>query len=109
MTRRDYILLARALQFDLQQAKEKKLRLDTAEYAIEYAAEGIAVALAGDNPRFDREHFLAVVRGEKDINSRPARQREPMTVCEEHIQVAEPNCPTCRKEWAEQNNGAKLR
>ena len=28
-----------------------------------------------DNPRFDREHFLAVVRGERDLNSRPARKQ----------------------------------
>ena len=26
-----------------------------------------------DNPAFDRDHFLAVIRGERDINSRPPR------------------------------------
>jgi len=37
------------------------------------AAESIARALAADNSRFNREHFLAVVRGEKAITSRPAK------------------------------------
>jgi hypothetical protein len=35
------------------------------------AVEDLASALHVDNPRFDRPHFLAVVRGEKDLNSRP--------------------------------------
>lgn len=29
----------------------------------------IADALAADNPRFDRVHFLAVVRGEKELEA----------------------------------------
>lgn len=35
--------------------------------------ERICGALYADNPRFSREHFLAVVRGERNLNSRPSR------------------------------------
>lgn len=37
------------------------------------AAGFIADALELDNPRFHHGHFLAVVRGEREINSRPPR------------------------------------
>jgi len=75
MTRKDYILIANALRYDLGLARNRMLREDTATYGIEYAAEGLAVALASDNPRFDREHFLAVVRGERAADSRPPRRK----------------------------------
>ena len=74
MTRKDYILLAEALRDTML------IDCPTAEYvagakaAFNSASTRIADALAGDNPRFDREHFLAVVRGEKDLNSRPSRK-----------------------------------
>ena len=48
-----------------------KLNTDGEAYQ---AARLIADELAADNPRFDREHFLAVVRGERDLNSRPGRK-----------------------------------
>lgn len=41
--------------------------------AQEHFAAHIAEALATDNPRFNREHFLAVVKGERALTSRPAR------------------------------------
>lgn len=43
-----------------------------AKFGFETAAKYIADALGMDNPKFDRSHFLAVVRGEKPVNSRPA-------------------------------------
>jgi hypothetical protein len=33
----------------------------------------VADNLEQDNPAFNREHFLAVVRGEREINSKPPR------------------------------------
>lgn len=42
-------------------------------HTIRKVAGEIADALKRDNARFSRMHFLAVVRGEKDLNSRPAR------------------------------------
>jgi len=39
------------------------------------ASEEIADALARDNHRFNKQHFLAVVCGEKDLQSRPRRTR----------------------------------
>ena len=36
-------------------------------------ASELADSLARDNSRFDKDHFLAVVRGEKELNSRPGR------------------------------------
>lgn len=45
-----------------------------ARFTIQGVARIIADALYKQNPRFDREHFLAVVRGEKELNSRPTRQ-----------------------------------
>jgi len=50
MTRRDYILLARVLR-DLVPKDNPAIQM-------------IADALAQDNPRFNRDHFLAMVRGE---------------------------------------------
>ena len=38
---------------------------------IQRLAEVFADVFETDNTRFDREHFLAVVRGERPVNSRP--------------------------------------
>jgi len=73
MTRKDYIAIAESLRFDLQRAKLGQLSLNTAAYGIEYATEGIMNVLAADNPRFNRAHFLAVVHGERELQSRPSR------------------------------------
>lgn len=68
MTRKDYILIAAALR------RKPNGGFSTQEDSgFRFAVSNIADALASDNPRFSREHFLAVVRGEKDLNSRPAR------------------------------------
>lgn len=72
MTRKDYILIAKAFRIPYNSFSKNPL------YGRELNGVGsAAIALADvldlDNPRFNREHFLAVVRGEKDPNSRPAR------------------------------------
>lgn len=76
MTRKDYILIAEALRVCRQDYRIAEPNdLSRAQLGgIESASERIANVLASDNPRFDREHFLAVVRGEKGLNSRPARK-----------------------------------
>ena len=74
MTRKDYILLAEALrnagdihvQDDFQRGKKT---------GVAVAVEFICDALQRDNSRFNRDHFLAVVHGEKDLHSHPRRQR----------------------------------
>jgi hypothetical protein len=83
MTRKDYILIASALREEyLSNPSSVPVELRTPTTMAEVAAvkEGIlratfriCVALELDNPRFDREHFLAVVRGEKELHSRPSR------------------------------------
>lgn len=83
MTRKDYILIAEALRNTLRSANARYERqtedLDKAwssgsQNGVLESAEMLADRLAYDNPRFDREHFLAVVRDEKALNSRPGRQ-----------------------------------
>ena len=58
MTRKDYRLIAGALR-------------ESYKVGNYNAPELIADALATDNPRFDRDFFLQVVRGEKPLNARP--------------------------------------
>lgn len=70
MTRKDYILIARALRDahetgGFTEENDKQVVLDIARV--------IAGALAADNPNFAHDHFLAVVRGEKALESRPRR------------------------------------
>ena len=73
MTRKDYILIAEALRF----ARENSIHAvkDAPSYltGIDRAAQEITERLAFDNPRFNGGHFLAVVRGEKELLSRPSR------------------------------------
>jgi hypothetical protein len=69
MTRRDYIHIARALS----QTAERYEIGDHKRQVILLAARAIADECLLDNPRFNADHFLAVVRGEKDLYSRPAR------------------------------------
>jgi hypothetical protein len=71
MTRKDYILLAEALR--VQYHNTKIFANDGMSRGVLGAAEEIADALQRDNSRFNRDHFLAVVRGEKDLHSHPAR------------------------------------
>ena len=73
MSRQDYIKLAEALRYGLGSLQADCFTRSEALKAQEHFASHIAEALAADNPRFNREHFLSVVRGERDLNSRPAR------------------------------------
>lgn len=45
-----------------------------ADVVVGQIAEALADLFAADNPNFDREHFMAVVRGERAPNSRPPRR-----------------------------------
>lgn len=88
MTRKDYILIAEALRqaANALNGYDRYERIPlTEESKVQIANESgrtvtrfLADALSQDNPRFDREHFLAVVRGEKELNSRPSsKNTEP--------------------------------
>jgi hypothetical protein len=72
MTRKDYILIAEALRTTIQLNSSEGPDSDFMK-GIHASASHIANALGRNNPRFNREHFLAVIRGEKDLNSRPKR------------------------------------
>jgi len=78
MTRKDYIVIAEALRVSLH--RERTLpygngdnRSAEAQQAVLDVACEVADALKRDNSRFNREHFLAVVRGERELHSRPSR------------------------------------
>lgn len=85
MTRKDYIVIADALRTAHKDACASKdadtSKTNTYQHGhvcgaivgISDAASLIADVLQSDNPRFDREHFMAVVRGQKELLSRPAR------------------------------------
>lgn len=62
MTRKDYVLLAAALNRVLNDPTSL-LHSDPGEFklGVRKAAESIADSLAGDNGRFDRERFLRAV------------------------------------------------
>jgi hypothetical protein len=68
MTRKDYILIASALR-----DARKRAVMPGEKDGIDYAAMTVANHLHLENPRFNQPHFIAVVRGEKDLNSRPSR------------------------------------
>ena len=78
MTRKDYIILAEALNItmarvELDEVNESQ-QYPHAAAGVMAVAEELADALKRDNGRFDREHFLAVVRGERELQSRPPRK-----------------------------------
>lgn len=80
MTRKDYILIAEALRYARGHAMAEPANTLTRNdlqavglRGVMASAEYIANACKNDNPRFDREHFLAVVRGERELISRPPR------------------------------------
>lgn len=79
MTRKDYIRIADGLNSGYREARsqyDSPIHGDcVASKAVINTAELIALRLADDNPRFNRDHFLAVVRGEKELTSRPHRAR----------------------------------
>ena len=79
MTRKDYIAFAAELQAIHQQAKYpervvKEARLNLEPRQVEIIAERLCYVMENDNPRFDRAHFMAVVRAEKASTSRPPRK-----------------------------------
>ena len=75
MTRKDYLLIAEVLR------DTRSIALAGPGFAhksnpdevrgIDNIAAVMACKLQDDNPRFDRAHFLAVVRGEKELTSKP--------------------------------------
>jgi hypothetical protein len=73
MTRKDYILLAGA--FNDLFSRSLDVHSSANPQAVITCAERVACALAQDNARFDRQHFLAVVRGAKKLQSRPSRKQ----------------------------------
>ena len=81
MTRKDYIILAEALRVQYHRAKlgSENGALTNFKASLCFGggvlacAEEIADALQRDNSRFNRDHFLSVVRGEKQLHSRPSR------------------------------------
>lgn len=87
MTRKDYILLASAMHDAYRQTEVvysgSAIELSAAINGASAMVDSISDVLGRDNPRFDREHFLAVVRGEKDLNSRPPRVRRHSKACTE--------------------------
>lgn len=72
MTRKDYILLADAF-IRARCAIENRYPMRRTEPMDGWIKSVTAVcdALGRQNPRFARDHFLAVVRGDKGLNSRP--------------------------------------
>ena len=66
MTRKDYILIAEVLRIEYLNAHGKWER-----DAINAAAVSMCDSLRRDNSRFNSEHFLAVVHGDKALLSRP--------------------------------------
>lgn len=76
-TRKDYILVAGVLAEAYRNAVHEMSFDGSKGYALNgigCAATSLANAFAADNSRFDRDHFLAVVRGEKSLTSRPAKK-----------------------------------
>jgi len=71
MSRKDYILIAEVFRIEYQNTG--LFANKRAQSAIASLASELCDALHADNPRFNREHFLAVVRGERALTSRPAR------------------------------------
>jgi hypothetical protein len=72
MTRKDYIIIARALNTTYRTACENRQSADVLE-AILRTSYSVASELSADNTRFNGEHFMQVVQGCKALQSRPAR------------------------------------
>jgi hypothetical protein len=71
MTRRDYILLANTLRIAHNNAAHTKCQ--EAIWIVDQLASDLCSELKRDNARFNREHFLAVVQGKRELHSRPSR------------------------------------
>lgn len=76
-SRQHYLVIAETLRDKrncLDSASISDSRRASAMYESFWdTTERICGALYADNPRFNREHFLAVIRGEKELTSRPSR------------------------------------
>ena len=96
MRRKDYILLSESLRrtrpvegmHSGRGGSHSEKCFHSCYDSWNLSVRDIANGLSDNNPHFDREHFLAVVRGEKDLNSRPARVRDSYPNGE---------CPDCGK------------
>lgn len=66
-----YVVIADVLATEYRQAVNPSKELG-AIYRIAYT---LADKFAADNVRFSTEHFLAVVRGERELSSRPTKHR----------------------------------
>lgn len=81
MSRKDYILIAEVLRVLYHRAKLDVKNPHTDSVCVAVAntilnvSEELADSLARDNSGFRREHFLAVIRGEKELLSHPPRRR----------------------------------
>ena len=73
MTRKDYILIAEVLRVEYHNASDVCGVSPSERHMVLRVVSELADALKRDNSRFDKAHFLAVVRGEKALESRPAR------------------------------------
>ena len=76
MTRKDYFLIAETLGNAMKWAEpwtgqQSRIEHTNRHMTVNWIAEKMASALQDDNPRFDRTHFLAIVRGEKELTSKP--------------------------------------
>jgi hypothetical protein len=60
-------------ELHLARLPREKENFRSREGLIDELAEHLAVEFEHDNSRFNREHFLAVVRGERPVMSRPPR------------------------------------
>lgn len=76
MTAQDYKLLASAI------TETKAAGGDLGAFV-----DLLATKLKENNARFDRDHFMAVVNGNKTLNSRPgSKAKEPINITEEEMQ-----------------------
>jgi hypothetical protein len=77
MTRKDYILLAEALRVEYKRASLPSDCLVSAndKVIVLQVAASLADSLARDNTRFNQEHILAGVKGEKALLCQTARPK----------------------------------
>ena len=92
MTRKDYILIARALLYAREDCRGRKVM----EAGVWVAAAQIANTLQETCPRFDRLHFLAVVRGERALESWPPRKKKVVVLSARGLRLADdPHAAGC--------------
>jgi|HubBroStandDraft_5_1064220.scaffolds.fasta_scaffold351430_2 hypothetical protein len=72
MTRKDYIFIANTLRTAYNNAARTKSQ--EAIWIIEQLVSDLCSELKRTNADFNREHFLAVIHGTKELDSRPSRR-----------------------------------